>query len=222
MVIKESFLQGSKGGLEKKFRLVWNWKYPVTSLLCGLVALTRIRCLSEKENESKTVTFSHQEEGMIEVAMVTLKEGEQLVFRPLFLAGMIYREGELPWIRSRWIFNQLHAWVTLQFRYFIVTGPVRLLFTAGRGIQEEKIEGTEESFRINRNLTIGFSPSLEYRSRRAETLMAYVLGKNPLFDDYFSKEGRLYNQQIAGLGEEGESEKIWSKILGGIGKVFGL
>lgn len=223
MVAKEDYLQGNKEGLAKSTCWVWRWKFPVSSLLCGLVMLTRIRHLGREGEVAKTLTFSHQEDGMVEVAVITLGEGQELVFRPTFLAGLIYEQGSRPEIRSKWVFGKLHSWVTLQFRYFVVTGPARLVLVAGRGVQEEVITDSDDAFRINRNLTIAFTPALHYRSRRAETLMAYLRGKNPLFDDDFSGDGRLYNQQVASIEGAGkDAEKFWSKLLGGLGKVIGI
>lgn len=223
LVVREDFLQGSQEALKKSTCWVWHWRYPVTCLLCGLVMLTRVRLQTGPGSNPKSLTLSHEKDGVVELAKLTLAAGEHIVFRPHFLVGLLYAENQKPKLESRWLFNRLQSWATLQFRHFMIHGPVVLLLAAGRGVQEEVLTTADGGFRVNQNLTIGFSPGLQYGSRRAETLMAFLRKKNPLFDNYFRGEGRIYNQRVIGTSGGGSSpEGFWGKILSGLGKLFGL
>jgi len=223
MVAKEEFLQGSQGDLEKSTCWIWKWKYPFACIVCELVMLTRIRNTTSKDGEVSRITFSHQKQGLLEISKISIPENGALVIRPRFIAGLVYERSKEPRIISKWVFNRLHSWVTFQFRYFIIEGPVDVIVAAGRGIQTEQLDENCPNYRINRNLTIGFSPALCYNSVRAETLMAYLRKRNPLFDDNFSGHGTIYNQQTSVVSDEtSNAEGYWGKFLSGLGKVLGL
>lgn len=223
MVAKEEYLQAMQEDLKRSTCWIWEWNYPFTCFVCGLVMMTRVRNVSPNQGETRRVTFSHQEDGLLEISKIRIPENGALVIRPRFIAGLVYPTDQKPHIRSIWVFNRIHSWVTFQFRYFIIEGPVDLLIAAGRGVQMEYLDKNGRPQRINRNLTIAFSPALGYSSIRAETLMAYLMKKNPLFDDYFTGQGTIYNQQNStGPGDQAAAEGAWGKFLSGIGKVFGF
>jgi|GEM_PF-1553094 len=222
MVAKEEYLQSNQEELRKSTCWIWKWRYPVTSLLCGLTMLTRVRNVSKNENSSQRITFSHQDNGLLEVAKIRIPREGALVIRPSFIAGLIYDRDKEPDIKTKWVFKRLHAWVTFQFRYFIIKGPVEVLVAAGRGVKSERLNEDYPRLRINRKLTVAFSPTVGYNSIRAETLMAYLRKKNPLFDDHFSGDGVVYNQQTHTGTDGGDTEKAWGRLASGIGKVLGF
>jgi len=74
---------------------------------------------------------------------------------------------------------------------------------------------------VNSHLTVAFSPHLNYSPRRAETFVAYLWGKNALFDDFFQGSGLVIQQQVSG-GKKNPAARIWEGVFGAVGKVFGI
>lgn len=206
------------GEFEKGTKWLMDWHYPFSSLAAGLCILTKIRSVGEGQGD---VTLSAQEDAIDELAVVDLPEGRTLVFRPNFLVAVTHPEGKPPRIRTRWVFRKLHSWVNLQFRYLMVEGPTRLIFSAQRGIQVETVAGDSVGRRVNSRLTVAFNPHLNYSPKRAETFVAYLLGKNALFDDFFQGSGMVIQQQVTG-SKKNPIARFWDGLFGAIGKVFGI
>ncbi|MGJ8633068.1 MAG: hypothetical protein ACSHX7_04045 [Luteolibacter sp.] len=218
MMTKVDYLQGSMGNFEKGTKWLIDWRYPFSSIAAGLFILTRIRNTGE---ESGQITLSTQSDATEELAVMEVPEGRALVFRPHYLVAVTHPLGKPPRIRSKWIFWKLHAWVNLQFRYMIIEGPAKLVFAAQRGIQVEGVLPSLPGRRVNSHLTVAFSPHLNYSPKRAETFVAYVWGKNGLFDDFFQGDGWVIQQQVTG-GKKNAAARIWDSVFGAIGKVFGI
>ena len=218
MMTKVDYLQGSMGNFEKKTKWLMDWRYPFSSIAAGLYILTRIRNIG---GESGQVTLSTQENATEELAVVEIPEGKSMVFRPHYLVAVTHPLGQPPRIRSKWVFGKLHAWVNLQFRYLIVDGPAKLVFSAQRGVQVESVLPNLPGRRVNSHLTAAFSPHLDYSPKRAETFVAYLRGKNALFDDFFQGSGHVIQQQVSG-GQRNPAARLWEGVLGAIGKVFGI
>ncbi len=218
LMTKVDYLQGSMGNFIKGTKWLIDWRYPFSSIAAGLFILTRIRNLGEEEGQ---VTLSTHDDATEELAVVEVPEGKAMVFRPHFLVAVTHPLGRPPRIRSKWVFWKLHAWVNLQFRYMIVEGPAKLVFSAQRGIQVESVLATLPGRRVNSHLTVAFSPHLNYSPRRAETFVAYLWGKNALFDDFFQGSGLVIQQQVTG-NRKNPVARIWESFFGVIGKVFGI
>jgi len=213
LIVKERFLQASKENVSKKTEYVWNWKYPFLSLVAGLVFLTKIRTSGDKG----VITLSCDDDPAIEVIRVDLQENEEMVIRPGFLVGYLFKSEPLK-IKTVWNF-QLQSWMTLKFRNFLVKGEGSIFLSAGRGFNDEKIES---NLIVDRDIPVLWNPSLGFKARRAETFWSYALGRNSLFDDEFHGKGRVLCQQVRGFGGGRDSESIWGRVFGVIGKVFGL
>ena len=57
---------------------------------------------------------------------------------------------------------------------------------------------------INQSATLGFSASLEYRTTRCETFVAYLRGKEDLFNDLFAGgPGRFVYEEMPAGGRRG-------------------
>ncbi len=218
LLTRVDYLQGSMGNFKKGTKWLMDWRYPFSSLAAGLCILTKIQNAGEQTGD---VTLSTQEDATEELAVVEIPEGVSLVFRPNFLIAVCHPAENPPRIRSKWVFRKLHAWVNLQFRYLIVDGPTRLVFSAQRGIQVENVSASALGRRVNTRLIVAFSPQLDYSPRRAETFVAYLWGKNALFDDYFQGSGTVIQQQVTG-GKRNPIARFWESIFGAIGKVFGI
>lgn len=218
LMTKVDYLQGSMGDFVKGTKWVMDWRYPFSSIAAGLYVLTRI---TNSTDEPGQITLSTREDATEELAIVTIPEGKSMVFRPHYLVAVTHPSGRPPRIRSRWVFRKLHAWVNLQFRYLIVEGPVKIVFSAQRGIQVETVLPSLPGRRVNSHLTAAFSPHLNYSPKRAETFVAYVWGKNALFDDFFQGSGWVIQQQVTG-NRKNPVARIWEGFFGMVGKVFGI
>ena len=218
MLTKVDYLQGSMGNFEKKTKWLMDWKYPFSSLAAGLYVLTKIRNIGAEPGQ---VTLSTHENATEELAVIEIPEGKSMVFRPHYLVAVTHPLGTPPRIHSKWVFRKIHAWVNLQFRYLTVEGPVKLVFSAQRGVQVEEVLPNLPGRRVNSHLTAAFSPHLNYSPKRAETFVAYVRGKNALFDDFFQGSGLVIQQQVTG-GQRNPVARIWEGVFGAIGKVFGI
>jgi len=218
LMTKVDYLQGSMGTFDKGTKWIIDWKYPFSSLAAGLYVLTRIRNTGPEPGQ---VTLSTQENATEELAVVVVPEGRMIVFRPHYLVAVAHPLGRPPRIRSKWVFSKLHAWVNLQFRYLMLEGPARLVFSAQRGIQVEEVVPNLPGRRVNSHLTVAFSPNLNYSPKRGETFVAYIWGKNALFDDFFQGSGMVIQQQVTG-GKRNPVARVWDSVFGAIGKVFGI
>lgn len=218
MLTKVDYLQGSMGNFDKKTKWLMDWKYPFSSVAAGLYVLTKIRNIGTEPGQ---VTLSTQENATEELAVIGIPEGKSMVFRPHYLVAVTHPLGMPPRIHSKWVFGKLHAWVNLQFRYLTVEGPAKLVFSAQRGVQVEEVLPNLPGRRVNSHLTAAFSPHLNYSPMRAETFVAYVRGKNALFDDFFQGSGLVIQQQVTG-GQRNPAARIWEGVFGAIGKVFGI
>ncbi|MFD2256245.1 hypothetical protein ACFSSA_06140 [Luteolibacter algae] len=218
MLTKVDYLQGSMGTFEKGTKWIMDWKYPFSSMAAGLYILTRIKNVAEAPG---MITLSTQVDATEELSVVEIPAGRSLVFRPHFLVAVAHPIGQAPRIRSKWIFRKLHAWVNLQFRYMTIEGPVKLVFSAQRGIQVESVLPIHPGRRVNSKLTVAFSPHLNFSPKRAETFVAYLRSKNALFDDFFQGSGLVIQQQVTG-GKKNPVARLWEGIFGAIGRVLGI
>jgi len=218
LMAKVDYLQGSMGGFEKRTKWLMDWRYPFSSMAAGLFMLTRIHNTGSVGGQ---VTLSTSEDATEELAVLDIPEGKSMVFRPHYLVAVSHPLGHPPRIRSRWVFGKLHAWVNLRFRYLIIEGPAKLVFSAQRGVQVEEVLPEWPGRRVNSHLTVAFSPHLSHSPKRAETFIAYLRGKSALFDDFFQGHGQVIQQQVTG-GKRHPIARIWEGIFGAIGKVFGI
>lgn len=223
-VIKSKFYQASDQLLSKRTKFVFSWRFPFTSLAAGLIELTRV--LNPETGRPRELTLSSQAEPEVEMTVIDVPAGGSVILRPSLLAGVVYQADSRPAIKSHWRFFWLHAWMTLQFRYFEFRGPVRLVVWAWRGVRAEVLterdvkEGNQK--RTNQDATIGFTPTLEYSCIRAETFWAYLRGWNPLFDDLFRGRGLFLCQQIARSSRAGRRGRFWESLWNGFTKIFGI
>jgi uncharacterized protein (AIM24 family)/uncharacterized protein YoxC len=214
LILKEDFLQGVTGDLKRKTQYFWRKSFPVLSFIAGLVMMTRIKA----GKKGGKVTISAQSESFLEVCRIGLGDGETYVFRPGFMVAYIGGDAE-PKISCVYRLR-LQNWLTLRFRYFMVTGPGVIFLSAGRGFHKEYAE--DDMVTVDRDMPALVSPGMDFGTRKAETFWSYALGKNALFDDQFSGSGLILCQQIKGYAGGRDPEKVWGRILGAIGKVFGL
>jgi len=220
--IKESHLQASDEGLEKRLRFLFDWRFPFASIASHLTEMTDLRHTSGMG--VRRVTVANARDPLSEISVVRIPEGASLVLRPRFIAGVILPAGGRTHIRSHWVFSRWQAWMTLQFRYLEFRGPMQVLVSGGRGVRIERLDSPGRdpgaARRVNSGTVIGFTPSLDYRPVRAETFWSYYRGQNPLFDDLFSGEGFFLCQSSGSDAPAGQ--KFWTGLSHALLRVVGF
>ena len=215
LLVHPDFLQSSADLGRKDTKWVLDWRYPLTSLAAGMVALTRIRAAGMEPFvvSSKTDPFA-------EVGVLELPEGAALVLQPRNLVGVVQNVGRPVRIERRWRFG-LGAWITFQFRYLIFEGPGRLIVQGCRGV---RIEAAGRGRSIDQGATIGFSANLDYSRRRSETFGAYLMGMRGLFNDNFSGgPGYYVYEEMPYFGRKaGLTGRGLEGLTDGLLKVFGI
>ena len=178
LIVHPEFLQSSGAGARVDTQWLLDWKYWLTSLAAGMRMLTRIRA-----EGNGVVVVSATREPLVEVGVVALPKGSSFVLQPRALVGAVHAVDGPMRITSEWRLLSLHAWLTLQLRYLVFHGPVRLIVKGCRGVRLEPAGGGR---RINQAATIGFSANLRYTTTRSETFAAYLFGQRELLNDSFA------------------------------------
>lgn len=182
LLVQADFLQSSSRTASHRTQWFLNARLPFASLASGMFALTRIR----PEGATATrVVVSSQQDPLGEVGVVTLPEGSAIVLQPRALAGVVKPVAEPLRISRHWRLGSLHAWLTLQLRYLVFHGPCRLVLKGCRGVRAEAPQPGQPRL-VNQAATLGFSAGLGYQTTRCETFIAYLRGKEDLFNDLFS------------------------------------
>lgn len=177
LLVHPEFLQSASVAGEVTTQWLLNWRFALTSLSAGMVALTRIRC---DVPESFVISATHN--ALAEIGVLNLPAGSAVVMQPHNLVGVMQRRDTPLRITAHWRLTSLHAWLTLQLRYLALHGPARLIVQGCRGVQVEPATGGRA---INQAATIAFSANLPYSTRRCETFAAYLLGQQELLNDCF-------------------------------------
>lgn len=220
--VRQRFLQASDEGLERRTRLLLDWRHPATSLASGLVELTCLR--HPRAGTVARVTLADAAAAQQELCVIELAAGTRLVLRPRALVAAVTRGGEPLRLRARWLLSHWLSWVLLHVRAFEVEGPCRLVLSGTRGVRVDSLGGTDHApvrRRVNRGTTLGFSSGLEHRVARAETFWAYYRGHHPLLDDVFAGTGTLLCEQLTRAGAE-PSERRWGAAWDGFLRALGL
>jgi hypothetical protein len=188
---------GATEGLARGKRALLSWRFPVSSLLCGmtrLVELRNTRAGAPRRVPLRGAAGPGAGRGQAELTIIHVAEGASLVMRPRWLAGVVGRADEPVQIRGHWRAPGPGAWVSGQFRHLEFTGPCRLVVASRRGVKVEQMEagaegGREPARRANRGEAIAFTPGLRFRPARAESFWSYCRGMSLLFDDLFVGSG---------------------------------
>lgn len=215
VLVHPEYLQSSPVAGIKDTKWLLDWSFPMSSLVSGMVTLTRIRASSPE-----TVTVSATRDPFIELGVLSIPEGSAVILQPHCLVGVVQGVDLPVRISSHWRLGTLNAWLTLQLRYLAFHGPAEMIVKGCRGVRMES-GGSGRS--INQAATIGFSANLSYSTSRCETFASYLLGKQELFNDHFSGGPGFYVYEemphfgkkagITGRGLEGISDSLL-KILG--------
>jgi uncharacterized protein (AIM24 family) len=182
MLLHSDFLQSSAQTAPKRTQWFLDARMPFTSVASGMYMLTRIRGQSP---DGTLVSVSSQNDPLGEVARIALPAHASLVVQPRSLAAIVRRAETPVRITRHWRLGHLHAWITFQLRYLVFHGPCTLILKGCRGVRAELPDPGHPRI-INQSATLGFSANLDYRNTRCETFLAYLRGKESLFNDLFA------------------------------------
>ena len=216
LLVHPEYLQSSPHGSSSQTKLILSGRYWLASLAAGLYAITRMRSESPA-----TVVVSSTRDPLSEIGILLLPAGSALVLQPRYLVGVLQPRDKPLRITSHWRLGSLHAWLTLQLRYLVFHGPVKLIVKGCRGV---RVERADEGRSINQAATIGFSANLGYASRRSETFFGYLSGKQPLLHDSFAgAEGKyVYQETPHGSGRTGVTGRGLEGVADAMLKVLGI
>ncbi|WP_084441763.1 hypothetical protein OH491_25895 [Termitidicoccus mucosus] len=218
-------------GLAQGRRALLSWRFPLSSLMCGMARLVELR--NTHAGAPRRVPLR----GVIgmgaggggELTIIHVAEGASLVMRPRWLAGVVGRADEPVQIRGHWRAPGLRACVSGQFRHLEFTGPCRLVVASRRGVKVEQMEtdgesGREPARRANWGEAIAFSPGLRFRPARAESFWSYCRGMSLLFDELFMGTGVvLLTKRVPGSDRSaGWPGRFLANRWRGFQKLFGL
>ncbi|MCC7705043.1 hypothetical protein IGS59_22630 [Janthinobacterium sp. GW460P] len=216
MLIHPAYLQSSPVGTRKRTQWLLDWRFPLTSLAAGMVALTRL-----EDDEAASVTISASDDPLLEVAVVHLPAGSALVFQPRGLVGLVCDEGQPLAIASHWRLASLHAWLTLQLRFIVFRGPVTLIVRGCRGV---RLERAGQGRSISQSATLGFSTDVLYSTLRSETFIPYLRGQQALLNDRFDGDKGIYlYEETPRHGKQpGKAGSWFEGFTDALLKVFGI
>lgn len=215
LLIKPEYLQSSMSEARIDTAAVLSWSLPIGSVAAGMFGLTRIRV-----QETQIVTVSATSDMFDEVGIIYIGEGSGLVFRPSNLIGAVQSEKRPLRIHSVWRFGHLSAWLTLQFRFLVFEGPCSLIVKGARGVA---LEPVQDGRRIGGAATMGWTSGVHYSVMRSETFLAYLAGKQSLFNDSFAGAGgKIIYEEMPRARKSGMFGRGLEGLGDGLLKVVGL
>ena len=213
LLVLPDYLQSAPVGAARGTR--WLIKGRVwASLTSGTVLLTCVRTGGPEQQ----LVLSASDDGLSEIALVRIPPGQALALQPRALVGLIADAGAPLDIRWHWRLASLHAWLTLQLRFFVIRGPVTLALQGKRGV---RVQGARDSHAVRQTATLGFSTDSAYATVRSEPFLPYLRGRAPLLHDRFGGGIYIYDETPeagrkagrAGRGLEGLTDALL-KLVG--------
>lgn len=177
LLVHPEYLRGVSDRAEKRTQWLLDAAMPFTSLAAGMVGLTRISAPA-----AETVTLASTDP-LSEIGIIDVPAAAAVVLQPRCLVGMLRPLHHPVHITRHWRLGCLSSWLTLQLRYIVFHGPVRLIVKGCRGV---RIEPVDAGRAVNQAATLGFSANLTYSVSRCATFGAYLMGKQELFNDRWS------------------------------------
>lgn len=215
LLIHPDYIQSSSVAGKQDTKWLLSNSLPISSILSGMLALSRIRT-----DSNETIDVSATNDPLIEIGIISLSEGEGIVLQPRSLVGILRSKDSTIRITRHWRLFSLHAWLTLQLRYLVFHGPSKLIIKGCRGI---RLEAAGNGRRISQLATIGFSANLKYSTTRSETFFPYLTAKQSLLKDSFSGEHGFYlYEELPRNTTTGITTRGLEGISDAIMKIFGI
>jgi hypothetical protein len=214
LLVRQDYLQ-TTGEAGRKGTQWWlDWRKPITSIVTGLFLLSRVR------GDGAQASISATRDGLAEVTILTVPEGASCVLQPRALAALVQPIRNSLRITSHWRLGSLNAWLTLQLRYLVFHGPVRLVLKGGRGV---RVQAAEQGQILGQEQLVGFSTDLAYSVTRTEFFWLYFLGREQLLKDrVLAGKGVLIVEEAPGTVRDGNVHRGLEGIVDAGMKVFGL
>jgi hypothetical protein len=214
LVVVGSHLQSLTDGHKTSTKWLFSTAHPFSSFFSGLWMMTRVQA-----SYSCTAVLSATTDPLEELNSHRLEAGEGLVILPKHLLAVVYPRSAGVRMRSHWKFD-IHAWLTLQFRYLVLEGPCQVIFGGCRGV---RIESAGNARAVSQAMIVGFSSHLEYSVIRTETFMAYLFGQRPLFNDRLMGPGVVLYQEVPSTAQRsGVTGRGLQGVMDGAMRAFGL
>jgi hypothetical protein len=153
---------------------------PLSSLASGMYGLMRIF-----PHGSERITISSSADPLVELSIVDVPADCAIVLQPRSLVGIVQNTDRPMRITRHWRLGSLSAWLTVQLRYIVFHGPVKLIVKGCRGV---RLEPVATGRAVNQAATLGFSANLSYAVARNETFLSYLTGERELFNDRWAGE----------------------------------
>lgn len=195
LLILPSYLQSAPVGAARSTRWLMRER-PWASLTAGMTMLTCVRTRSRDDQ----LVLSASDDGLSEIALLHIPAGQALAIQPRALVGVVARRTAPVDIRWHWRLASLHAWLTLQLRYFVMRGPLTLAVQGRRGVRLQEARATQA---IRQTATLGFSTDAAYSTVRSEPFLPYLRGQAPLLYDRFGGAGVYLYDETPGAGKAG-------------------
>jgi uncharacterized protein (AIM24 family) len=214
-LVRQGFLQATSETGSKQTRWLLDWHHPFSSIASGMTFLTRVTGTGSR------TTVSAARDPLAEVTLLELPAGSSCVLHPRALAAVIQPIGRPMRITRHWRLASLHAWLTLQLRYLVFHGPVRLVIKGSRGV---RVEAAERGRIFGQAQLVGFSANLAYSVRRTETFWPYFFGREQLLKDrVLDGHGVLVVEEAPLAGERpGQIKRGLEGVVDAGLKAFGL
>ena len=215
LLVREGFLHASSLGGEKRWVALLDWRHPLASLITGLTGLIRVR------GGGQLTTISAGNDPFAEVTELIIPAASALILHPRALVAVVQPVGKPMRIASHWRLFSLNAWLTLQLRFLVFHGPVRIVIRGGRGV---RVERAERGCVFAQDQLVGFSADLDYSVTRNETFIPYLRGRTSLFRDRVDQGRGMLIVEEAPLSARG-GERVKQGLEGAFDaalKVFGI
>lgn len=216
LLVLPAYLQSTPVSAHKSTRWLATGRWR-TGLAAGMVLLTAVRT----EGRADQVVVSAGEGGLGELALLRVAPGSAFVFLPRALVGMVCERGVPPQVERRWRLASPHAWLTLQWRYFVVRGPVTLVLQGRRGVRVRAADGAHL---VRPAATLGFSAGVARSAQRSAPFLPYLRGQAPLLYDRFAGAGGIvaHDEAPGAPGRGGRVKRGLEGLADGVLKVFGF
>lgn len=213
LLILPDYLQSAPVGAARSTRwLIRNRSW--ASLTSGMAMLTCVRT----RNAGDQVVLSASDDGLSEIALLRIPAGQALAIQPRALVGVVAPHGAPIDIRWHWRLRSLHAWLTLQLRFFVLSGPLTLAVQGKRGVRLQEARATQA---IRQGATLGFSTDVAYSTVRSAPFLPYLRGQAPLLYDRFGGAGTYLYDETPGAGRSGRLRRGLEGLTDALLKLVG-
>ncbi|MFC4933096.1 hypothetical protein [Massilia sp. GCM10023247] len=220
LLVLPRYLQSTPVAASKTTRWLLKGRW-WTGLVSGIALLTCVRT----SHAGEQVLLSAGDAGASELALVRVGAGSALVFQPRALVGLVCERDRPLAIEAHWRLASLHAWLTLQLRYFLIRGPVTLVLQGTRGVRVQQADGAHL---VRQSATLGFSSDVAYSTLRSAPFLPYLQGQTELLYDRFAREGEgaggifIHDASPGTRGKGGRVKRGIEGLTDGVLKVFGF